>query len=336
LILTTSASAVYGAIAERRRRWYAGDPSRQRRLARPVVSVGNLRVGGAGKTPLVAALAQMLVQRGERPAILMRGYARRRAPDGVTVVSNGQRVCAGLDVSGDEALMLSRGLTGVAVLVGADRFLSGVLAERRFGATIHLLDDGFQHLALARDLDLLVVDEDDLSDRVLPAGRLREPLASAARADALLTAATRPAAIERFRSASGGGAVFRIDRALGRPHGLRGGAATVAPEASVFAVAGIARPQRFFADLTAAGWRIAGSMAFRDHHPYRAADGKRIVEAARAAGATTILTTEKDAVRMERLDGGALPIAAVPLTVTIDPAFDDWLSVRLGVRGVPA
>src|SRR5262249_45523942 len=151
-----------------RRRWYARDPARTRRLVRPVVSVGNLRVGGSGKTPGVAHLARLLVERGERPALLMRGYAGARKAPGVTVVSNTQHLLADVAAAGDEAYMLARSLPGVPVLVGADRYLSGSHAEREFDVTVHLLDDGFQHLRLTRQVDLLLVDPGDLKDRVLP------------------------------------------------------------------------------------------------------------------------------------------------------------------------
>src|SRR5262249_36475033 len=148
------------------------DRSRSRRLSRPVISVGNLRVGGTGKTPVAAVVAQALLAAGERPAILTRGYARRAPADGVTVVSDGRTILTGVDAAGDEPLMLARALPDAMVLVGANRYLSGRLAEERLGATVHVLDDGFQHLELARDVDLLVVSEDDLNDQPLPFGRL--------------------------------------------------------------------------------------------------------------------------------------------------------------------
>ncbi len=342
MILATAGS-LYGAATRCRRQWYARDRSRRRRLVRPVVSIGNLRAGGAGKTPIVAAVAQQLLARGERPAILVRGYARRVAPDGVTVVSDGMRVLARLDTAGDEALMLARDLPGVSVLVGADRYLSGCLAERRFGATLHLLDDGFQHLALARDVDLLVVDEEDLSERLLPAGRLREPLAAAAAADALLTATADPAAIQRLKEQLGVATLFRVSRALGVPRLLQrpdGGLTPVSdprltPACTVFAAAGIARPQRFFDDLTAAGWRLAGTTVFPDHHPFSAADVDRIRRSARAAGAEAVLTTEKDGVRMERYATADVPIAVVPLHVRIESDFFGWLNDHVnGAAGV--
>ena len=301
--------------------------------------MGNLRAGGAGKTPVVMAIARLLAARGQRPAILTRGYARRVTSDGVTVVSDGTRVLARLDAAGDEALMLARGLDGIPVLVGADRYLSGCLAERRLGATVHVLDDGFQHLALAREVDLLVVDEDDLTDRLLPAGRLREPVQAASVADALLTASPQGAAVDRLRTELGVATVFRLSRTLGppRPLGSDGGQTGVRPPSdppcAAFAVAAIARPERFFTDLAAAGWPLTGTRTFRDHHAFTAADAGRIRRAARDSGAQVVLTTEKDAVRIERFATGDPPIAAVPLQVVIEPGFADWLVDRIARTG---
>ena len=332
-------SAVYGAAAARRRRWYARDPSRQRRLARPVVSVGNLRVGGSGKTPMVEYIARLLLAHGERPAILTRGYARRQASDGVTVVSDGTAVRADLAAAGDEPLMLARALPGVAVLVGADRHLSGCLAERRFGATVHILDDGFQHLQLARDVDLLLASEEDVEDRPMPAGRLREGLAAASAADAALVTAGYDAAAARIGRALGIPTVFRVTRAIGAPRMIAGDrdSVVVPPGARVFVVSGIARPDRFVADVTSAGWDLAGVMEFRDHHPFSERDVARIREAARAAASAIVLTTEKDAVRLTACDLGELPIAAVPLVVGVEPAdaFRDWLLARLAAHPAP-
>ena len=342
VVILSAASTLYGAAATWRRHWYARHPARRARLSRPVVSVGNLRAGGSGKTPAVAYLARVLLARGERPAVLTRGYARRVRAPGVTVVSDGSNVLVGLDRAGDEPLMLARALPGVPVLVGANRHASGLMAEARFGATVHLLDDGFQHLALARAVDLLLVTEDDLSGRVLPAGRLREPLASAASADALIVASESDRGVERVRSTLGLATAFRLRRAIGPPLRVtpdpRGSnvntdaGAGVNATRPVFAVAGIARPERFFGDLAAAGWSVAGTMAFDDHHSFTDADIERIVSAARTADTATIVTTEKDAVRLEDRSLGGLTLAAIPLTVTIEPAdaFAAWLFARIG------
>lgn len=329
-------SAAYGAAAAWRRRWYGADPSRQRRLARPVVSVGNLRVGGSGKTPLVEYVARLLLAQGERPAILARGYARRRPSDGVTVVSDGTSVLADLDSAGDEPLMLARALPGVAVLVSADRHLSGRLAERRLGATVHVLDDGFQHLELARDVDLLLASEDDLEDRPLPAGRLRERLDAARVADAALIHAGYDTAARRIGRALGVTTVFRVTRVIGAPRMVAGArdSVVVPPDARVFVVAGIARPERFVNDITSAGWKVSGSMEFRDHHPYSGRDVARIAAAAAKASSAIVLTTEKDAVRLAACNLAGAPIATVPLIVGIEPAdaFCDWLLTRIRSR----
>jgi tetraacyldisaccharide 4'-kinase len=331
-VILSAVSALYGAIAVQRRD-YVGDASRQRRLRRPVISVGNLRVGGSGKTPTVGYLARLLVAAGERPAILSRGYARRHPSDGVTVVSDGHRILADVDHAGDEPLMLARMLPGVPVLVGTDRYLSGRLGEERLGVTVHLLDDGFQHVALFRDVDLLMADGVDLTDRVLPAGRLREPLSVARAADALLTIDAAEERIDTLRQVLGVPTVFRVRRQLGPVSWLRS-APTAQPsrETPLLAVAGIAQPQRFFDDLAAAGWCVAGTLSFPDHHRYEPADVQRIARAARNARAEAIVTTEKDAVRFEAVacSGNSLPFAVASLSVTIEPAaFSEWLAVRL-------
>lgn len=327
-------SSMYGAAASWRRRWYARDPSRVRRLSRPVVSVGNLRAGGSGKTPIVAHIARILVAQGERPVILSRGYGRQRAVAGVTVVSDGRQLLADYASAGDEPLMLARALPFVPVLVGADRFASGMHAEQHLGATVHVLDDGFQHVALARDADLLLVDETDLRERVLPVGLLREPLANASAADALLVTAPTAADVTRIASTMGVSQAFRVVRQLGPALTLPGAPRRVERRDGVVAFAGIARAHRFFDDLTHAGWRVVESVAFPDHHPYSQRDIDGLVSAAKAVGAVALVTTEKDAARLERLNTSALPVASVSLVATVDPteAFVGWLMHRLRGR----
>jgi tetraacyldisaccharide 4'-kinase len=320
-------SSAYGAAVTWRRRWYARDPARARRLDRPVISVGNLSVGGSGKTPVVAHLATLLLARGERPSILTRGYARPQPRRGVTIVSDGARVLEGFAAAGDEPLMLARALPGVPVLVGVDRFASGQVAEQQLKATVHLLDDGFQHVRLARTVDLVLVDERDLSDRVLPAGRLREPLRNAAVADAVVVAGGNAARVARqlgLRMA------FSVARAVHEPRTLTGERASLARTAPVLAFAGIARPERFFDDLERAGWHVADRAVFGDHHAYTQRDVDALAERARAAGAS-LVTTEKDAVRLSGMTLHDAGVAVVPLTATIQPAdeFLAWLLSRL-------
>ncbi len=229
--------------------------------------------------------------------------------------------------------MLARALLGkaVRVVVCADRYEAGSLAESRLGATVHVLDDGFQHFGLARDVDLVVTAEQDLSDEPLPHGRLREPLSAAAAADALLVdagyqdAAERVARVLRVRNA------YHIVRSLLPPRLVATGDTVVVPNDSrVFAFAGIARPERFFADLTSAGWNVVGSRWFRDHHYFTGTELKRLAMAATKARAAIMLTTEKDAVRLPpAFDGGdpVRPLAFVPLLATVEPAdeFRAWL-----------
>jgi tetraacyldisaccharide 4'-kinase len=339
-LILRAASVVYGVAATWRRHWYTEHPSRRSRLRQPVISVGNLSVGGSGKTPIVAHLARLLAEQGERPAILSRGYGRRNAADAVTVVSDGRTVLGGLDVSGDEPLMLARTLPGVPVLVGPNRYRAGRVAEEQFAATVHVLDDGFQHVELERDVDLLAVSEDDLKDELLPAGRLREPLTTAADADAALVTAGYDDAATRVGRALGLSLVFRVIRAIGAPRLIETGETVVVPsDEPVFAVAAIARPERFSADLASAGWRVAGEMTFRDHHRFTDREIERVLAAARAARATVVMTTEKDAVRLAGRNLGGAPVAAVPLTIRIEPAeaFGDWLRARLqAARSRPA
>ncbi|MFO7693651.1 MAG: tetraacyldisaccharide 4'-kinase [Vicinamibacterales bacterium] len=338
-------ATLYAAAASARRAYYQA-PGRQRRLERPVISVGNLRVGGTGKTPAVAHVARILLEMGEQPAILSRGYRRRSAPDGVVVVSDGRRLSADLDRSGDEPLMLARGVEGARVLVASDRYLAGRLAETRLGATVHVLDDGFQHLTLARGTDLLIVGEDDLADaRTLPAGQLREPLAAASNAHAVLVVSGTRGQARTVAASLGVASSFQLVREPGEPRRLDLLAASAPAQrtVSVLAVAGVARPERFFEELRSAGWDVKQTVAFPDHHRYTRADAASLADTARSSGARAIMTTEKDLVRLLPFRPIPLPLMWLPLTVRIDPApaFRAWLAGRLAAersqpRGVPA
>lgn len=306
-----------------RRSWYERHPQSRRSLDRPVISVGNLSVGGSGKTPIVAALARMLLDMGQRPAILSRGYARRRATDGVVVVSDGNRVLEPVENSGDEPQMLARALPGVPVLVCADRHLAGRLAEKRFDATVMLLDDGFQHLALGRNVDVLVMPASDLDDAVLPSGRLREPLDSASSADCVLV----PGSLEdvsRVAATFDRMPVFRVTNHFGSVQGLD---ASAPSGTRVVAVAGIARPERFFTTLREQGFEIVRELRFPDHHWFSSDDLDRIRTIAKDASADFVATTEKDAVRVAPQSGWAV----LPMTAVIEPPelFSSWLRERL-------
>jgi tetraacyldisaccharide 4'-kinase len=327
------ASLMYAGVARQRRRWYARRPDRCRRLGRPVVSVGNLSVGGSGKTPVVAWIARLLQDAGHRPAILTRGYARAHPSDGVTVVSDGERLMADLDRAGDEPLMLARQLPAVPVLVSSDRYLSGRLAERHFGCTVHVLDDGFQHVQLERDVDLVLLSAEDMArPMTVPSGRLREPLDAVREASAAVLSDADQARAEAACGALGVDRVFRLERTLDPPRLVEPDGRVVSPAAGtrVLALAGLARPERFFTDVVREGWTVAGELAFGDHHRYTPGDLDRIVMAMHTARAVMILTTEKDLVRMLPLRPLPMPVAWVPLRVSVEPAraFADWLANR--------
>jgi tetraacyldisaccharide 4'-kinase len=313
----------YARIARLRRAWYAR-PGRSRRLPHPVISVGNLSMGGSGKTPVVAAVARLLRQRGERPVILTRGYGRRGQTEGVLVVSDGQRVLEPVERSGDEPQLLARTLQGVPVLVGADRYLAGMFAVRHFAATVSILDDGFQHVQLERDVDLLLVSMDDLNDRVVPAGRLREPLDAAQLADAVLVTGSEEEVVAVATAAKHPKA-FWVKTMY--DVGLINRRVQKDPPSTerVVAFAGIARPERFFNALRSLGYEVARELTYPDHHWYTARDIAGIQVAAREAGAAVIITTEKDAVRCD------LECAVLPITVQVEPAaeFERWLMGRL-------
>jgi tetraacyldisaccharide 4'-kinase len=312
-------SHLYAAVARRRRERYSRRPDLRRRLRRPVISVGNLAVGGRGKTPLVAAVVRELLNVGERPAILSRGYGRARPQDGVVVVRDPGGMRSDLSRAGDEPLMLARALPGASVLVSPDRYLAGRLAEHAFGTTVHVLDDGFQHLQLDRDIDLVLVGRDDVAHPVtLPSGRLREPLDTLIAADAVLAADNEVEVTTTGVEAP----FFRTRRQIHKPpiDGL-----------PVFAVAGIARPDAFFQDLRALGCEVAGTQAFRDHHSFSRNDVARIIEAAKRSGARAIVTTEKDYVRLLPWRPFPMRVESAALTMEPDPLseFRSWLAGSL-------
>jgi tetraacyldisaccharide 4'-kinase len=329
-------SAAYGQLAQARRAWFTRRPHARRRLPRPVVSVGNLSVGGSGKTPTVASLAKLLLAAGERPVILSRGYARRDVVEGVLVVSDGRLVYEPVERSGDEPQLLARTLPGVPVLVCPDRHLAGVLADRRFGATVLLLDDGFQHLELERDIDLLLIRPDDVHDELLPRGRLREPLSAVQAAHAIVVPGSFSEAVS-VGTVLGKGPVFTLAQEFATPRLVRPFGDAVPPggfgsSRRLVAVAGIARPERFFTTVETLGWEIAQPMVFRDHHWFTRKDVAAIHDTVQTLGAGGVITTEKDAVRLTSL---ALPHditwTYVPMRAAIEPArdFKEWLLARL-------
>jgi tetraacyldisaccharide 4'-kinase len=284
--------ALYGLGARARVQAYRGGLLRPTRLRGSVISVGNLSVGGSGKTPVVALIAETLQRAGRRVAVLSRGYGGT-FQGAALIVSDGAAVHADAELAGDEPVMLARGLPGAIVAVGRNRDQVGRAVEERFGPVVHVLDDGFQHLRLARDLDVLCVHPDDLRDAPLPAGRLREFASSAARADVVLVAEEGGA---RGAWPANDGRVFTLRRRVLGCVALDGSPREAPRQA--YLVSGIARPERFAADVAALGVNVVGHRAFADHHRFATDELDRLCAEARARGADAVLTTAKDAVRL--------------------------------------
>ena len=269
---------------------------RPRRLAGPVVSVGNLSVGGSGKTPFVLLLGELLKQRGTKFDILSRGYGRQSK--GVRIVDP-----AGSPREfGDEPLLLARRL-GVPVIVGEDRYQAGLASEQKFGPQLHLLDDGFQHRALARDFDIVLVTPEDGRDRLLPDGRLREPLSSLARADAVVL--TGGATADRLPLS--GNLVWRAKRGI-LPQNI--------PEKPIV-FCGIARPKNFLLQLRTAGIEPVAEAFYRDHHAYSEQDIRDLIKLREQSDAGGFVTTEKDAINLGDHLAALQPIAVVPVKMEL-------------------
>ena len=275
---------------------YDGGRLRARRLEGPVVSVGNLSAGGSGKTPFVMLLGELLKARGVKFDVLSRGYGRMTR--GVLLVDP-----AGLAPHfGDEPLLIARKLQ-VPVIVGENRYEAGTFAESRFGRQIHLLDDGFQHRALARDFDIVLVTPQDASDRLLPAGRLREPLSALRRADAVAMASG--ASEESFPIQ--GKLVWRVKR----------GIVTQGIPARPVVFCGIARPQSFLLQLRAASVEPAAQAFYRDHHAYHEKDVRELLELKQRSEAGGFVTTEKDAVNLGPYLSALAPLAVVTVRMEL-------------------
>jgi tetraacyldisaccharide 4'-kinase len=329
------AAAVYGAAMAARNRLYDRGWLAAARVPARVLAVGNLTVGGCGKTPTALWLATRLAARGRRVAIVARGYGKRRR--GVVVVGTQGVPLVAPEEGGDEAVLLAQRFGG-PVVTGERRVAAAALAVARFGVDTIVLDDGFQHRALARDADLVLVPEDGLPQRLLPAGPLREPPAALARAQAVLAVGRGGAFPPRPRLASGV-PTFRgrfVATALvaavdGRWHEeplerLAG--------RQVVAAAGVARPRAFAALLEAAGATVVRTLAFPDHCTYDAATLDQL--AAAAAGADVVVVTEKDFVKLAGRPGTAgVRALRIALEVEDESALIGRLAAAAGLDLLP-
>jgi tetraacyldisaccharide 4'-kinase len=298
--------ALFGGAAALRAALYGWGAFERHRLEGPVISVGNLRVGGTGKTPLVIRCAEILRDGGVPVSILSRGYGGSFRGD-CLIVGDGTSVRAGFEEAGDEPVMIAHSLPGVVVAVGRRRDRAGRIVESRFGPRVHLLDDGFQHLRLARDLDVLCLGSGDLHGSPLPAGNLREFPSAERRAHLVLVPKGEPV--------TDPSRMFRFGR---RVIGFFGQDGSPRPAPSrAFLLSGIASPERFHADVRDRVGEVAGILAFPDHHRYGVDDFQGILETARKAGAGALVTTAKDAVRLREMRGD-LPVLILRIAAEID------------------
>ncbi|HEV7700040.1 MAG TPA: tetraacyldisaccharide 4'-kinase [Pyrinomonadaceae bacterium] len=296
----------YEKVVKLRNRLYDKGVFEVHDLGARTISIGNLTTGGTGKTPLVAYVADLLAERGEKVCILTRGYGRNDAHKRV-LVSNGENVLVDASAGGDEPVELAQKLLGKAVIIAdADRVAAAEWAKRKFGITAFVLDDGFQHRKAKRDVDIVCIDATDPfgGGKMLPAGRLREPAEGLKRANIVLI--TRADQIEDLAKLTAeilklapSADVLEGRNAITAIRGITSGSEINPAEVGkAFAFCGLGSPDNFFSLLRKNAIEVAGSLAFRDHYVYLQRDIERIEAAASEAGADSLVTTAKDAVKL--------------------------------------
>jgi tetraacyldisaccharide 4'-kinase len=298
-------SAIFGAGVAIRNSLYDRRILQVSKLARPVVSIGNISVGGSGKTPFVIALGRLLTKQGISFDILSRGYGRTSTEIAV-VDPNGAPA-----QFGDEPLLIAQTLQA-PVIVGADRFQAGLLAEKIFSSKLHLLDDGFQHRRLHRDFDIVLLPAEDQEGFLLPVGRLREPVAALSRADAVVL----PDSPDRHVEARH---VWPARRVVEFP----------ANTGKAIAFSGIGRPKQFLESLKASTLEIGGSMTFRDHHRYDQSDIDRLLALKKQTSSDSFITTEKDVINLGTLSSQLSPLLTARLRIELDSpqqAFEEIIN----------
>ena len=360
----------YTASVQLRNILYTRGVFKARRLPCRVISVGNIVVGGTGKTPAVIVIAKHLQREGMRVAILLRGY-KRRVREKVTIVSDGEKVCASPIESGDEADMMAKHLSGVPIIVGKCRYLTGQVALERFKVDVLLLDDGFQHRQLARDVDILTIPATHpfgSPKKLLPAGTLREPPTALRRADLiLLTHADTPNISAHAKKVVKGLApnapvlesiyqpthlyplaISSQQSAISMKPSLPTETEIRDPKAiptdikelkgkRVLAVCGIGNPDAFVVTLMRCSVASVELLAFPDHHVYTEADKQRMDTAFQAAAADLIVTTQKDEQKLARfVDNWKLPIVVLAVALVITDGDEMLTDVLLGNSSQPS
>ncbi len=326
----------YGLLVFLRKALFAAGILRRKTLSERVISVGNLTVGGTGKTPAVMNIAGAMLRNGRHPVVISRGYGRKEESD-ITVVSDGARVCVDTANGGDEPVLIAAKMNGVPVVAGSDRFRAGLFARDRFRIDTIILDDAFQHIRLRRDLDIVLLDAVAPfgNGRLFPAGILREPLSGLGRAQAvLLTGLERAGNLESLKRTissftrakiftSHVAATGLLDVVSGEQKPLSALRGTGA-----IALAGIARPGRFISLLQSLGAEIRSECLFPDHYAYSKSDLASIFQIAADKKASMIVTTEKDGVRLRSLKPQGIWALGIELKVNESDEWETLLTAR--------
>jgi len=320
-------SWLYRAVIWIRNNCFTSGIFKQKRLPCTVISIGNIVAGGTGKTPAVAAIAKLLHNQGFHVAILLRGY-KRHSSEGITVVSDGENRLRSREESGDEADMLARQLSNIPIIVGKQRYLTGKAALDRFKSDVIILDDGFQHRQLARDVDILTIDTTQPygTGALLPIGTLREPISAIQRANIIILTRTDgidtvdlKAELKQFAPNT------PILESVHQPTSLywlnQTDEHSIMPIENLtgkrlLAVCGIGNPDAFFATLEKYNPEAVGLLAFPDHHVYTESDLQKIHEQKQQCEAEWVITTQKDEQKLASLST-ELPIVVLAIELVI-------------------
>jgi len=333
-------SLLYGAVTRTRLSLYRRGTFHITKLDRPVISIGNITTGGTGKTPLVEWVAKTIASHGNKVCILTRGYGRKD-PHLQVIVSDGYGVLASPAEAGDEPYLLATKLTGqAAVISSADRIAAGEEAIKDFGTECFVLDDGFQHLRLARDLNIVTIDATNPwgGGKLLPFGRLREAPEGLSRADCVvITRCDQAGDLEKLRAEIShlidGRPIFKSSMRPVRVVSLRNAGETLAPPARVAAFCAVGNPDSFFRNVQQLGYEIGLQRSFPDHHVYSQAEIDSLIK---DAGGSSLITTAKDAVKLRTL-AFAVPCYVIEIEIVIENVEEfTGLIVGAGPRGPPS
>ena len=325
ILLLAPFSLAYSIVQRVRAGFFKLGILKSNRLPRPVISIGNITVGGTGKTPVTAHIAHLLLRQGYRVAVLSRGYGG--SLEGQTVVvSDGATVMLGPAECGDEPYLLASTIPGLMVVIGSDRYAAGLLAMRQLSPDVFLLDDGFQHLRLRRDLDILLLDHSRPYGNgwTLPAGLLREPAGAGKRADLIIHTRCPQGAADH--PATGATPACNARHRIVDLQPLLGGDPLPLPYPAprkVLAFAGIADPAGFFEELQSLGFELVHTIRFPDHTTYDESELAIIFDSMRHHRAELAITTEKDGVKLKGLSsdrGAAIMLARLELVID-DPSL---------------